>query len=78
MSDLGLYRSPYTAMLFEPFYISEIPYVSNITVGEWNNCAHQWEEIERSLQPYAEITTAVIVEPIVQGAAGMKIYSQDF
>lgn len=78
VSDLGLYRSPYTAMLFEPFYISEIPYVSNITVGEWNNCAHQWEEIERSLQPYAEITTAVIVEPIVQGAAGMKIYSQDF
>ncbi|WP_264435452.1 adenosylmethionine--8-amino-7-oxononanoate transaminase [Coxiella endosymbiont of Dermacentor marginatus] len=78
VSDLGLYRSPYTAILFEPFFISEIPYVSNSSVDLWHNCAHQWKVIECSLEPYAEIATAVILEPIVQGAAGMKIYSQDF
>ncbi|WP_100623068.1 adenosylmethionine--8-amino-7-oxononanoate transaminase [Candidatus Coxiella mudrowiae] len=78
VSDLGLYRSPYTAMLFEPFFISEIPYVSNITVDQWNDCTHQWKVIEHLLEPHVETATAVIVEPIVQGAAGMKIYSQDF
>lgn len=78
VSDLGLYRSPYTAMLFEPFFISEIPYVANSSVDLWHDCAYQWKVIECSLEPYAKIATAVILEPIVQGAAGMKIYSQDF
>ncbi|QHG92598.1 adenosylmethionine--8-amino-7-oxononanoate transaminase [Coxiella endosymbiont of Amblyomma sculptum] len=78
VSDLGLYRSPYTTMLFEPFFISEIPYVSSTSDVHWNNCSYQWTVVERALEPYTELATAVILEPIVQGAAGMKIYSQDF
>lgn len=78
VSNLNLYRSPYSAMLFKPFFIGNIPYVSNIRVDQWNNCVNEWKQIEHLLEPYTKTTTAVIVEPIVQGAAGMKIYSKDF
>ncbi|AJC50613.1 adenosylmethionine-8-amino-7-oxononanoate aminotransferase [Coxiella endosymbiont of Amblyomma americanum] len=78
VSDLGLYRSPYATMLFKPFFIIDIPYVANTNSAQWYDCASQWKTIEHSLEPYTENTTAVIVEPIVQGAVGMRIYSKNF
>jgi adenosylmethionine-8-amino-7-oxononanoate aminotransferase len=44
----------------------------------WKDCASHWEMIEKSLEPYIENTTAIVLEPIIQGAGGMKIYSPDF
>jgi adenosylmethionine-8-amino-7-oxononanoate aminotransferase len=32
----------------------------------------------KQLEPLVDSTTAILIEPIVQGAGGMKIYSQDF
>ena len=78
VSDVGLYRLPYSTILFKTYFIDGIPYVLNTQTREWNDCSKQWELIERSLKPYTKTTTAVIVEPIVQGASGMRIYSQDF
>ena len=37
-----------------------------------------WPQIEKQLAPLAETAAAIIVEPILQGACGMRIYSQDF
>ena len=78
VSYVGLYRAPYTAMLFKPYFIIPIPYILNTQDPEWEDCSSQWRIIERSLEPYAETATAILVEPIVQGAGGMKIYSQNF
>ncbi|MFW0072642.1 MAG: adenosylmethionine--8-amino-7-oxononanoate transaminase [Coxiella-like endosymbiont] len=78
VSCVGLYRAPYTAMLFEPYFITPIPYVLNTQDPQWEDCSSQWRIVERSLEPYAETATAILVEPIVQGAGGMKIYSQNF
>jgi adenosylmethionine-8-amino-7-oxononanoate aminotransferase len=78
VSDLGLYRAPYQSMLFDTPLITDLPYVSGTQDALWENCEAHWNRIVKQLQPLAETTTAVILEPIVQGAAGMKIYSRDF
>lgn len=78
VSDIGMYRTPYQSMLFDTHFISSIPYVSHVDDPLWSDCSDYWEKIEKTLESHAEKTTALLVEPIVQGAGGMKIYSQDF
>lgn len=77
VSDLGIYRDPYRAMLFDVATITPV-YVNDTTDSLWNDCESYWMQIEGQLKVIAETATAIIVEPIVQGAGGMKMYSQDF
>ncbi len=77
-SDLGLYRDPYRPMLLPVNFIDPVPYVSSRQDPLWHDCSAIWPTIEAQLQQYAETTTALLVEPIVQGAGGILIYSQDF
>jgi adenosylmethionine-8-amino-7-oxononanoate aminotransferase len=77
VSDLGIYKNPYQSMLFEAFFIPP-PYIYSIHESLWSDCSEHWLSIEKILEEQAETTTAIVLEPIVQGAGGMKIYSQDF
>jgi len=78
VSDVGLYRAPYESMLTQPIILKNIPYVSGTTDPLWNNCDSMWQNIENELNKYAKQLAGIIVAPIVQGAGGMRIYSQDF
>jgi adenosylmethionine-8-amino-7-oxononanoate aminotransferase len=78
VSDVGIFREPYQNLLFDTHFIQNIPYVLDITDPLWKDCSSVWPKIEKSLNDHIEFATAVIVEPIVQGAGGMKIYSMDF
>lgn len=78
VSDVGLYREPYQSQLFDCGLINDIPYVTNITSSLWQDSSSHWNNMVKKLEAYKYDTTAVIVEPIVQGAGGMKIYSADF
>lgn len=78
VSDLGLYRNAYQPLLFDTEFIRDTPYVSGRQDPLWHDCSAQWPAIEQQLNQQAEQLTAIIVEPIVQGAGGMRIYSQDF
>ena len=75
---MGIYRKPYQSLLFNCHFISNVPYVFNSSDPMWDDCSEVWQQIENSLESLAHSTTAIIVEPIVQGATGMKIYSRDF
>ncbi len=77
VSDLGLYRDPYSPLLFESRSISSLPYVNHIQDPLWLDCQTHWQMIEKQLTPLRDKITAIIVEPILQGAGGMQIYSQD-
>lgn len=78
VSDVGIYRDPYAAILFKPAIITSVPYVHSTEDAVWDNCEAQWQHVLQQLTPYAETATAILVEPILQGGGGMKVYSQDF
>ncbi|OGT36470.1 MAG: adenosylmethionine--8-amino-7-oxononanoate transaminase [Gammaproteobacteria bacterium RIFCSPHIGHO2_12_FULL_37_14] len=77
VGDVGLYRQVFKPILFEPIVISPIPYIFNKQDPLWYDCGLQWSELETKLSAYANVATALIVEPIIQAAGGMKIYSKD-
>ena len=44
----------------------------------WKDASFHWHKIKKQLDAIATTTTAIIIEPIVQGAGCMKIYSANF
>ena len=77
VSDVGIYRAPYSSVLFSTEFL-EVPYVSSTNEAEWHDSSQAWNQIQEKLELYRHHTTAIILEPILQGAAGMRLYSQDF
>ena len=78
VSDLGIYSAPYKAILINTAFLENIPYVKNKQDPLWEDCSSYWPNIEKQLEQHKDTLTAIIIEPIVQGAGGMLIYSKDF
>lgn len=78
VSDCELYNSPYQSLLKQQIFIRDLPYVNSTSEPLWQNCTAYWDKIEIQLNKIKDQLTAIIVEPILQGAGGMKIYSADF
>ncbi|MBS0358975.1 MAG: adenosylmethionine--8-amino-7-oxononanoate transaminase [Proteobacteria bacterium] len=77
-SDLGLYRKAYESILQPVSFIDHIPYVLSTEDPLWEDCSTHWPKIEEHLNQHSKTLSAIILEPIVQGAGNMKIYSKDF
>lgn len=78
VSDCGIYKKAYATQLIDHPILLEIPYVSGIDDPLWGDCSSRWPAIEAQLEQYKATATAIILEPLMQGAGGMKIYSADF
>ena len=78
VSDVGIFKSAYSEMLFETSIIQNIAYVTGPEDPHWKNAQEFWNNTEKKLEHLSESTTAIIFEPIVQGAGGMKIISADY
>lgn len=78
ISDLGMYNKPYNHLGLDCYFIDNIPYVNTINSDLWNSLEQHWEPIKAKLDNIKNECCALIVEPIIQGAAGMHCYSADF
>ena len=78
VSDCGIYKAAYQSQLTDHPMLRGIPYVSGIDDPLWSDCSALWPAIETQLEQFREQATAIILEPLVQGAGGMLIYSADF
>jgi adenosylmethionine-8-amino-7-oxononanoate aminotransferase len=77
-SDNKLYNEPYKELLPPFVFLLNIPYVNSKSDPTWSDCSSLWPIILEQLNNHKDTLTAIIVEPIVQGAGGMLVYSQDF
>jgi adenosylmethionine-8-amino-7-oxononanoate aminotransferase len=75
--DLGLYADPYRPLMFPVHKLAPIPYRAGRHDPAWQDAAPEWGAIERSLEPIAGQLAAIIYEPVLQAAGGMRLYSPD-
>jgi adenosylmethionine---8-amino-7-oxononanoate aminotransferase len=78
VSDAELYKYPYKEILFKTNFIKYIPYVFTTDAPLWEDCSKQWKKAEEFLEEHEENLSAIIIEPLVQAAGNMRIYSKDF
>jgi adenosylmethionine-8-amino-7-oxononanoate aminotransferase len=78
LGDLGLYREAYREILPPVDFLRGLPYVSSRHDPLWTDCSSFWPALERQLEALSPSLCAVVVEPLLQGAGGMRIYSADF
>lgn len=77
ISDSGIIKKAYSNLGITSYFIENIPYVSGFYDPAWQNCDLAWQNILLKLEPIKHEIAGLIVEPIIQGAAGMLCYSQD-
>ncbi len=78
VSDLGIYKEPFKGFGLTCHMLHSIPYVNDKTDPLWTNCEANWPVILKQLESFKSTASAIILEPIVQGAGGMRCYSADF
>jgi adenosylmethionine---8-amino-7-oxononanoate aminotransferase len=78
LGDLGLYREAYREVLPPVAFLRGLPYVDSVTHPLWADCSTVWPDLEKQLEESRDGLCAVVIEPILQGAGGMRFYSADF
>jgi adenosylmethionine-8-amino-7-oxononanoate aminotransferase len=77
VSDLGLYADPYKPLLFPTLVLRGLPYRRGPEDPCWLDASAEWPGLERQLDAQAGALAAVIYEPVLQGAGGMRVISPD-
>ncbi len=74
--DCGLYGAPFAELAPEIPNLKGVPYASSPEAPDWNKMPDEsWDAIRQQLDALADTLAAVVFEPILQGAGGMKVYS---
>ena len=75
VTDVPLYRDTYAPLLGKPIFVASPDCYERETGASWREHSLQrLADMRAALQDHADTVCAVIVEPLVQCAAGMRMY----
>ncbi len=75
VTDVPLYRATYAPLLNEPILVASPDCYAAEPGQSWESCSRErLADMRTALQQHADQVCAVIVEPLVQCAAGMRMY----
>lgn len=75
VSDVGLYRDTYAPLLLEPLVVPSPDAFERESGSSWaEHAERRFADMERALAEHHQDLCAVIVEPLVQCAGGMRMY----
>ena len=77
VGDLGLYAAPFESMMFPVHKLGPVPYRTGPDDPRWQDASAEWAVLEAQLKPLAANLAAIIYEPVLQAAGGMRPYSPD-
>lgn len=77
VGDLGLYSDPYRPLMFPVTKLGPIPYRSGVADADWQDASAEWPVLEQQLLALGDTLAAVVYEPVLQAAGGMRVYSPD-
>lgn len=76
--DCSLYANPFKHLLHGVPKLGPIEYLGGNELKPWNRMEDEdWTPIETELDSMSETLAAILFEPVLQGAGGMRIYSPD-
>jgi len=76
VSDCDLYKSPYKELLIET-HTCPIPSCIGTHDMAWHNADSAWQQLLPTLESLKDSSAILIIEPLLQAANCMKIYSAD-
>jgi adenosylmethionine-8-amino-7-oxononanoate aminotransferase len=75
VTDVPLYRSTYAPLLGDPIFVASPDCYERESGESWRAYSlRRLDDMRTALQNHADSVSAVIVEPLVQCAAGMRMY----
>lgn len=77
VGDLALYAAPYAPLCFPVHRLRGLPYRRGPHDPAWQDAGREWPTIEAALNAEAETLAAIVYEPVLQAAGGMRLYSPD-
>jgi adenosylmethionine-8-amino-7-oxononanoate aminotransferase len=75
VGDLGLYAAPFAALTFPVTKLARVPYRSGPNDPQWMNVDQEWTAMQAQLETIAPSLAAIIYEPVLQAAGGMRLVS---
>lgn len=78
VGDCDVYSRPFKHLVPSILKLGPIPYRTGPSAADWDVMPEEeWNSLERLLAPHAETLSAIVFEPVIQGANGMRVYSPD-
>lgn len=78
VSDMGMYKHAWEGMGIDCHFLDPVPYITDCQDPLWSDAKDAWSSVLPQLEQLKSQICAIIIEPMIQGANGLRPYSADY